>query len=60
MAGVGDQIRIEASAERVGGSLAFTSIRIVKIKGGDVHGEGETIVLGRHTKYVRGTGPAKS
>lgn len=50
---VGDEVRIETTAERVGGSLAFVTVRIAR-----VDGDGETVVtLGQHTKYVRGTAP---
>ncbi|POR32791.1 Acyl-coenzyme A thioesterase 13 [Tolypocladium paradoxum] len=51
---VGDDVRIETRAERVGGSLAFVTVRIGRVDEG-----GETLVtLGQHTKYVRGTAPA--
>lgn len=48
----GDRVRIETRAERVGGSLAFVTVRIVRV------GEPEEVVVtGSHTKYVRGTAP---
>ena len=51
---VGDEVRVETRAERVGGSLAFVTVRIARV---DAQG-GETVVtLGQHTKYVRGTAP---
>jgi uncharacterized protein (TIGR00369 family) len=55
-AGEGDEVEIEGRAEKVGGSLGFTSVKISKVKGG---GALETVVLGRHTKFVRGTGPER-
>ncbi|KIW05566.1 uncharacterized protein PV09_03441 [Verruconis gallopava] len=56
MAGEGDVIEIEGRAEKVGGSLGFTEVRISKVIEG---GAKQLIVLGRHTKYVRGTGPPR-
>jgi acyl-coenzyme A thioesterase 13 len=49
-AGLGDVIEIEGRAEKVGGSLAFTSVTIYKVKEGV---RGDAIVMGRHTKFVR-------
>lgn len=49
-AGFGDVIEIEGRAEKVGGSLAFTSVTIYKVKEGV---RGDAIVMGRHTKFVR-------
>ncbi|KAI9176155.1 hypothetical protein H9P43_006520 [Blastocladiella emersonii ATCC 22665] len=43
----GDTLRIVAEADRVGKSLAFTSVRILTE-------QGELAVRGSHTKYVRG------
>ncbi|KAF4511553.1 hypothetical protein G6O67_003336 [Ophiocordyceps sinensis] len=51
----GDWVRVEATAERVGGSLAFVTVKIVKV--GD-EGDEEVVVLAQHTKYVRGTAPS--
>lgn len=48
----GDWVRVEARAERVGGALAFVSVRLVRI---GEEGEEEAIVLAQHSKYVRGT-----
>jgi acyl-coenzyme A thioesterase 13 len=53
MAVEGEEVEIEGRAEKVGGSLGFTSVRIWRVVEGRV---GEVIVLGRHTKFVRGTG----
>lgn len=50
----GDRVRIETRAERVGGSLAFVTVRIVRV--GD-DGADEIVTIGQHTKYVRGTAP---
>lgn len=49
-AGLGDEIEIEGKAEKVGGSLAFTSVTLYKVKDGV---RGAVIVMGRHTKFVR-------
>ncbi|RCI15131.1 hypothetical protein L249_6552 [Ophiocordyceps polyrhachis-furcata BCC 54312] len=53
---VGDVLRIETTAERVGGTLAFVTVRIVKEGEGD-KGD-EVVTLAQHTKYVKGTEPA--
>lgn len=50
----GDDVRVEARAERVGGSLGFVTVRLVKIGDGV---DDEVLVLAQHTKYVRGTAP---
>ena len=55
-AGEGDTIEIEGRAEKVGGSLGFTEIRIFKVEKDRAK---TLIVSGRHTKFVRGTAPAK-
>jgi len=47
---LGDEIEIEGRAERVGGNLAFTSVKISKVVDGKAE---QVIVLGRHTKFVR-------
>ena len=49
-AGEGDMIEVEAKAERVGGSLSFVGIRIVKV---GENGEKTVVTLGQHTKYLR-------
>jgi acyl-coenzyme A thioesterase 13 len=54
-AGEGDVVEIEGRAEKVGGSLGFTEVRLFKVVGE----ERTLIVSGRHTKFVRGTAPAK-
>ncbi|PHH74245.1 hypothetical protein CDD82_5034 [Ophiocordyceps australis] len=48
-AAVGDEVQIEARAQRVGGSLAFVTVRITRGQ--------EVVTLGQHTKYVKGTAP---
>ncbi|KAF4119360.1 hypothetical protein GMORB2_4879 [Geosmithia morbida] len=48
-AAVGDELEIVATAERVGGNLAFTTARLSKIA---KDGERKLVVLGQHTKYV--------
>jgi acyl-coenzyme A thioesterase 13 len=57
----GDVVEIEARAEKVGGSLGFTEVRLFKVHGdGEGEGDGRTLIVsGRHTKFVRGTAPAK-
>jgi acyl-coenzyme A thioesterase 13 len=51
---LGDVIEIEGRAERVGGSLAYTTVGVYRVVDGE---RGEACVLGRHTKFVRGTAP---
>ncbi|KAI1848827.1 hypothetical protein JX265_001157 [Neoarthrinium moseri] len=46
----GDEIEIEATADKVGGSLAFTKILISKIVDGE---PGPIVASGTHTKYVK-------
>jgi acyl-coenzyme A thioesterase 13 len=54
-ASVGDEVEIEGRADRVGGSLAYTSVGIYRVRNGT---RAEALVLGRHTKFVRGTAPS--
>jgi acyl-coenzyme A thioesterase 13 len=54
--GDGDVIEIEGKAEKVGGSLAFTTVSIWKTEGGM---RGNLVVAGRHTKFVRQPGQGK-
>lgn len=53
---VGEVLEIEGKAERVGGNVAFTSVGLYKVVDGR---RGEAVVLGRHTKFVRGTAVVK-
>ena len=46
----GDTIEIEGRAERVGGSLAFTNIKVTKVVDGEL---GPIVCTGTHTKYVK-------
>jgi acyl-coenzyme A thioesterase 13 len=46
----GDEIEIEAKAEKVGGTLAFTRATIFKLVDGQ---RGPVVATGSHTKYVR-------
>ena len=46
----GETIEIEGRAERVGGSLAFTNIKISKVVDGEL---GPIVATGTHTKYVQ-------
>lgn len=60
---VGDEVEIEGRADRVGGSVAFTTVVISKVEvaagssghgdGGEVGVVGPVIATGTHTKYVR-------
>ncbi|KAL3964901.1 hypothetical protein ACCO45_001905 [Purpureocillium lilacinum] len=54
IARVGDKVRIETRAEKVGGSLAFVTVKIVKVA---EDGSEVIVTMGQHTKYVRGTAP---
>ena len=47
---VGDEIEIEARADKVGGALAFTKIAISKVVDGVA---GALVASGTHTKYVK-------
>lgn len=51
----GDTVEIVTTADRVGGSLAFVTIRIAKV---NEDGSRTLVTTGSHTKYVRGTAPA--
>ena len=46
----GDEIEIEGLAEKVGGSLAYTAVKIFKVEEGK---RGKLVATGRHTKFVR-------
>ncbi|KAK2616494.1 hypothetical protein QQS21_000536 [Conoideocrella luteorostrata] len=50
----GDTAVIHSTAEKVGGNMAFVTVRINKL-GED--GTERPVTLAQHTKYVRGTGP---
>jgi acyl-coenzyme A thioesterase 13 len=50
VARAGDTVEIEARADKVGGSLGFTSVKISKVVEGRA---GPLIATGRHTKFVR-------
>ncbi|KAM5351051.1 hypothetical protein ACJ41O_003774 [Fusarium nematophilum] len=47
---VGDTLEIVATADKVGGSVAFTTIRISKVQ---EDGTLTPVTVGQHTKYVR-------
>lgn len=55
---LGQEVEIEGSVEKLGGSLAFTRIGIYKVD--ESGGRGGVVATGTHTKYVRGTEPAAS
>lgn len=46
----GDEIEIEGLADKIGSSMAFTTVSIFKIEGGQ---RGRPVVKGTHTKFVR-------
>jgi acyl-coenzyme A thioesterase 13 len=46
----GDEVEIEGTAEKVGGSLAFTKVIISKLVDGE---RGAVVASGTHTKYVK-------
>ena len=48
---IGDTIEIEAIANKVGGSVAFTTIRISKVEDGKL---GQMVATASHTKYLSG------
>lgn len=50
----GETLEIEARADKVGGSVAFSSVDVYKL----VEGGGRVpVAMGRHTKFVRGSAP---
>lgn len=51
VAGVGDVLEVVAAAERVGGAMAFVTVRIAKVE--DEEGGRVLVSLGQHTKYVK-------
>lgn len=53
---VGDEIEIESTAEKVGGSLGFTKVTIYKLEGGT---RSTIVATGTHTKFVKGSAPIK-
>ncbi|KAL2358590.1 acyl-coenzyme A thioesterase-like protein 13 [Cryomyces antarcticus] len=46
----GDWLEIEGKANKVGGSLAFTDVRITKLVNGE---PAQLVATGTHTKYVK-------
>jgi uncharacterized protein (TIGR00369 family) len=50
----GDTLEIEARADRVGGSVAFSSVDVYRLADG---GARVPVAMGRHTKFVRGSAP---
>ncbi|ROT42048.1 Thioesterase/thiol ester dehydrase-isomerase [Sodiomyces alkalinus F11] len=57
---LGQVVEVEGRVDRVGGSLAFTTVEIWKVDGLEEEEKGVEggerdgcVVLGRHTKYVR-------
>lgn len=54
---VGDTVEIEARADKVGGSMGFTTCRISKV---EEDGGLTAVTIGQHTKYLRvGNGKPK-
>jgi acyl-coenzyme A thioesterase 13 len=45
------EIEIEGKVDKIGGSLAFTTVGIWKV--GEAGKRGDAVALGRHTKFVR-------
>lgn len=52
-----DTVVIRSTAERVGGNLAFVTVRINKLA---EDGTERPVTLAQHTKFVRGTGPKET
>jgi acyl-coenzyme A thioesterase 13 len=50
----GDTLEIDARADRVGGSVAFSSVDVYRL---DAGGARVPVAMGRHTKFVRGSAP---
>lgn len=55
-AGAGDVVEIVATAEKVGGSMAFVTILIQKVEVVDGEEKKTIVTKGHHTKFVRGSG----
>ncbi|KAK4123977.1 Thioesterase/thiol ester dehydrase-isomerase [Parathielavia appendiculata] len=49
---LGDEVEVEGRVEKVGGSLAFTEVRVFKIDEA-TGSRGAVVATGRHTKFVR-------
>ncbi|KAK4106890.1 Thioesterase/thiol ester dehydrase-isomerase [Parathielavia hyrcaniae] len=49
---LGDEVEVEGRVEKVGGSLAFTEVRVFKVDAG-TGSRGAVVASGRHTKFVR-------
>jgi acyl-coenzyme A thioesterase 13 len=54
---LGDTVEIVSTADKVGGSVAFSSIRISKV---EADGTLKPVTLGQHTKYVKNSQPKTS
>ncbi|KAM0224816.1 hypothetical protein ACHAPA_003634 [Fusarium lateritium] len=54
---LGDTIEILSTADKVGGSVAFSSIRISKVES---DGSLKPVTIGQHTKYVKQAQPKAS
>lgn len=54
-AGKGDLVEITSVAEKVGGNMAFVTVKIEKLVS---ETERKPVTLAQHTKFVRGTAPA--
>ena len=54
---LGDVVEIVSTADKVGGSVAFSSIRISKV---EKDGGLKLVTLGQHTKYVKNSQPKAS
>ncbi|KAH0490770.1 hypothetical protein TgHK011_002222 [Trichoderma gracile] len=52
-AGAGDEVEIVATAEKVGGSMAFVTIVISKVEVVDGEERRTIVTKGHHTKFVR-------
>ncbi|PKK52232.1 hypothetical protein CI102_2807 [Trichoderma harzianum] len=59
-AGAGDVVEIVATAEKVGGSMAFVTILIQKVEVVDGEEKKTLVTKGHHTKFVRGTAKPKT
>lgn len=55
-AGAGDVVEIVATAEKVGGSMAFVTILIQKVEVVDGEEKKTIVTKGHHTKFVRQSG----
>lgn len=56
LARLGDTVEVEGVVDKIGGSLAYTSVIIRKVEEGKGECQGAIVAKGTHTKFVRQPG----